>query len=276
MTRIGMVKYINTAPIYEVWKAEVKQPDWQVVEASPSSLNRMLAADKLDLGFVSSYEYCARPHKYKILSDLSISATGPVGSVFLFTKRPVRELHGEQILITGQSDTSVCLLKIILEEFLGIQPGGYERAELFGEHERLNSFPGVMAIGDEALRIHGEKRYPVQLDLADFWHQQTGLPFVFAVFAIREEFLKEHGDEACRIHQALLSCKEKGLTRLPEISSRIARRIPMDRDACLHYLSSMEYDLSEKKQQALTRFFSYLIQRGEADAAALPLKIFSS
>ncbi|NIA05506.1 MAG: ABC transporter substrate-binding protein, partial [Proteobacteria bacterium] len=78
MARIGMVNYINTAPIYEVWKATINRPDWQVTEAPPSVLNRLLAADELDLGFVSSYEYAARPAKYRILADLSISATGPV------------------------------------------------------------------------------------------------------------------------------------------------------------------------------------------------------
>ncbi len=83
--RIGMVNYINTAPIYEQWKESVINPEWLITEAPPSALNYLLAQDKLDLGLVSSYEYAVRPEKYRILSDLSISATGPVGSVFLFS-----------------------------------------------------------------------------------------------------------------------------------------------------------------------------------------------
>ncbi len=272
MVRIGMVNYINTAPIYEVWKERVRQPDWHVIEAPPSTLNRMLAADELDLGFVSSYEYAARPARYRILADLSISATGPVGSVFLFSMVPPAELQGRVVLLTGQSDTSVCLVRLVLEEFLGVAPA-YVRGEVFGAHDGAE-ISAVLAIGDEALRLRQEDRYPFCLDLGEAWHRNTGLPFVFAVCAVREEFLAANADAARAVGTAFLDCRRQGLARLPEICDRVARRIPMDCEACSRYLRAMEYDLGPVKQQALERFFSALIKRGEADPAALPLKIF--
>ena len=55
--RIGMVNFINTAPIYEIWKKTVFRSDWEIIAAAPRVLNRMLYADELDLGCVSSYEY---------------------------------------------------------------------------------------------------------------------------------------------------------------------------------------------------------------------------
>lgn len=273
MARIGMVNYINTAPVYEIWKEQVRRPDWQVIEAPPSSLNRMLAADELDLGFVSSYEYAARPEKYRILADLSISATGPVGSVFLFSSLPPEELDHKQVLMTGHSDTSVCLLRIILEEFLGVKPL-YSSGEVFGSREPGTEPAAILAIGDEALRLKMENRYSVQMDLAEFWNRQTGLPFVFAVCAVREEFLGSDEDIVREIRETLLACRGQGLQRLPEICDRVARRIPMDCDACSLYLRAMQYDLGSEKQQALEKFFTLLIQRGEADKAALPLKFF--
>ena len=273
MTRIGMVNYINTAPIYEIWKEQVHEPDWQVIEAPPAGLNRMLAADELDLGFVSSYEYAARPDRYRILADLSISATGPVGSVFLFSRLAPEELDGRSVLMTGQSDTSVCLVKIILEEFYSVQPV-YSRGEVFGDRQADEEPAAILAIGDEALRLRYEQRFPVQLDLAEVWHKQTALPFVFALFAVREEYLDQEPDEVRRIHRALLDCRRSGLARLPESCDRVARRIPMDCAACSSYLHAMEYDLQPIKQKALERFFTLLIDRGEADARALPLKIF--
>ncbi len=273
MARIGMVNYINTAPIYEVWKEEVHRPDWQVTEAPPSTLNRMLAAGELDLGFVSSYEYAARPELYRIMADLSISATGPVGSVYLFSTVEPQQLNNKSVLMTGQSDTSVCLLRIILEEFLSIKPR-YCSGEVFGPREPGQEPAAILAIGDEALRLKMEERYPVQMDLAEFWNQQTGLPFVFAVCAVREDFLAEDSQTAREIQAAFLDCRRKGLERLPEICDRVARRIPMDCEACSIYLRAMEYDLGSAKQQALEKFFSLLVQRGEASTASLPLKIF--
>ncbi|HHL34726.1 MAG TPA: ABC transporter substrate-binding protein [Desulfobulbaceae bacterium] len=274
MTRIGMVNYINTAPIYEIWKEQVHEQDWRIIEAPPSELNRMLAAAELDLGFVSSREYGVRPDRYRILADLSISATGPVGSVFLFSEVKPEQLDGQPVLMTGQSDTSVCLLKLVLEEFIGVRPE-YYRGEIFDDGKKGRHPVAVLAIGDEALRLRFENRYPVRLDLAEAWHDQTGLPFVFAVCAVREEYLRDHGEEVRKIHQTLLTCRARGLARLPEICERVARRIPMDCAACSSYLHAMEYDLQYSKQEALTKFFQLLIERKEADARCLPLKVFS-
>ncbi len=286
MTRIGMVNYINTAPIYEIWKEQVHEQEWRIIEAPPSELNRMLAASELDLGFVSSREYGVRPDRYRLLADLSISATGPVGSVFLFSEVRPEQLDGQPVLMTGQSDTSVCLLKLVLEEFIGVRPEYFRGdifSEIFSEISSELSFDlgkkphpvAVLAIGDDALRLRFENRYPVRLDLAEVWHDQTGLPFVFAVCGVREEYLREHGEEVRKIHQTLLTCRARGLARLPEICERVARRIPMDCAACSSYLHAMEYDLQYSKQAALTKFFQLLIARDEADARCLPLKVFS-
>ena len=274
MARIGMVNYINTAPIYEVWKEQVDRPDWLMIEAPPSSLNRMLAADELDLGFVSSYEYAVRPEKYRILSDLSISATGPVGSVFLFSTIQPEQLDDKLVLMTGQSDTSVCLLRIILEEFLGVKPR-YITGEVFGPRQPGSEPTAVLAIGDEALRLKVENKYPIQMDLAEFWNRKTGLPFVFAVCAVREDFLQTESATAREIRLTFLECRRQGLEQLPEICDRVARRIPMDCEACSLYLRAMEYDLGPAKQKALEKFFTLLIQRGEAKKTALPLKFFA-
>ncbi len=273
MARIGMVNYINTAPIYEVWKATINQTDWQVTEAPPSVLNRLLAVDELDLGFVSSYEYAARPAKYRILADLSISATGPVGSVFLFSTVAPAELAGEPVLLTGQSDTSIRLVQIILEEFFHVRPE-YIAGEIFGCREPGKKVAAVLAIGDEALRIKFENRYPVQIDLAEFWHQTTGLPFVFSICAVREDFVRSKPETALAIRDALLRCRTEGQEQLAEICDRVATRIPMEPAACFRYLQGIEYDLGPAKQQALEKFFTYLINRNEADKQALPLKIF--
>lgn len=274
MVRIGMVNYINVAPIYEVWKEQSFPAQWQVVEAQPSQLNVLLEEDKIDLGFVSSYAYAIHPERYQILADLSISATGPVGSVFLFSKLPPEELDDKLVMLTGQSDTSIRLVKIILEEFYGVRPR-YEIGDVYANEENSTRASAVLAIGDDALRLNVEKRYPVQLDLGETWHQRTGLPFVFSVCAVREEFLTSEPQTARQVRQALVDCREQGAQRMAEICDRVARRIPMDCEACSHYLMGIEHDLTSVKIQALERFFQYLMDRKEAPADVLPLKIFS-
>lgn len=273
MARIGMVNYINTAPIYEIWKERDLPPDWQVIEGQPSRLNALLAANQIDMGFVSSYAYALHPDRYQILADLSISATGPVGSVFLFSQAQPEALDGRQVVLTGQSDTSIHLVKIILEEFYGVMPR-YGVGEVYGATAQNEDASGVLAIGDDALRLRAEGRYPVQLDLGEIWHQVTGLPFVFSVCAVQEVFLATQPEAARAIRQTLVDCREEGALRMAEICDRVARRIPMDCESCSHYLMGIEHDLTPVKIMALERFFQYLIDRGAAPASALPLKIY--
>jgi chorismate dehydratase len=270
--RIGMVKYINMAPIYEVWKQTVQEQDWELVEAPPSALNRMLAAAEIDLGFVSAFEYCVRPKSYQILADLSISANGPVGSVFLFSHHPVHELSGRTVLLSSQSETSVWLVKILLEEFYQVHPA-YVSGEIF-DAENINS-TAILAIGDEALRLADGGRFPIRLDLGELWKQSTGLPFVFSLCSVRQEFCDQHPDLITKIHGEILRCRDEGGRNLAAICELVAPRIPMTPQKCYEYLTAIEYDLGEKKQQGVTKFFQYLIDRGVADPAALPLKIRS-
>ena len=187
LTRIGMVNFINTAPLYEVWKQTVQHPEWHVVEADPAQLNRLLFTNELDMGLVSSHEYAAHPEKYMILDDISISASGPVGSVSLFSTCEPDMLNGKLIVLSGQSQTSVSLVKIILEEFYQVFPD-YQKGKALEAHKDHDNVSGVLAIGDEALRMQANEEFPVKLDLSQVWHEQTGLPFVFAVWTVREDY----------------------------------------------------------------------------------------
>ena len=269
--RIGMVNFINTAPLYEVWRRTVQRPEWRVTEAPPAVLNEKLYGGELDLGFISSHEYGAHPEHYRILAGLSISATAPVGWVFLFCRRGIGELNGRRLLLSSQSQTSVALVKVILEEFYGVQPAYSQGA--IDIHNLAAQYDAVLAIGDDALRLKEQEAFPVQLDLSEVWQQHTGLPFVFAVWAVREEFCRRAPLTVLEIHQELERCLQEGKDDLMRICEMVAPRIPMAVQACHSYLQGMEYDLGPAKIAALERFFEFLIKRGEAAAGSLPLKI---
>lgn len=268
--RIGMVHYINVAPIHETWKEQVRETGWQLVEEHPAALNQMLANGEIDLGFVSSHEYGIRPESYRILSDLSISANGPVGSVFLFSRIKPEMLSGLPVLLSAQSKTSVCLVKIILSRFFGVIPAYYEGNV---KDARRNNAEAVLAIGDDALRLKIEGSYQYCLDLGEVWLKHTGLPFVFAVCAVREDFFCQNPVLVNKIHRKLVDCRDKGVADLDRICTIAAPKIPMDVSVCHSYLKGIEYDLGDDKIKALTTFFTYLTELDEASDEALPLKI---
>ena len=273
IARIGMVDYINVAPIYEVWKEKEIPARWRVRAEHPRVLNELLLAEAIDMGFVSAFAYALHPERYRIFAGLSISATGPVGSVFLFSKVPPERLDGQPVMLTKQSDTSIRLVQIILEEWYKIKPL-YSQGTVYGPESEAGAAAAVLAIGDDALRLNREGRYPVCLDLGEEWQRHTGLPFVFSVWVVREQFLRDQPEEARRIRETLIACRTEGAARLDEISRRAAARIPMDIGACRSYLQAIEHDLTPVKIQALEKYFAFLVQRGEVPAEALPVKIF--
>ena len=272
IVRIGMVNFINTAPLYDVWQRTVHRPEWNVFEAAPSVLNSMLYANQLDMGLVSSQEYAAHPQDYLLLDDISISASGPVGSVFLFSRCDPNLLADRTVLLSGQSQTSVSLVKIVLEKFYNVFPN-YKIGSVL-EAQKNEDILAVLAIGDEALLLAQGKTYPYKIDLSKIWHDKTSLPFVFAIWAMREDFCRKNPEVVREIQQELLRCRNEGKENLKKISQRVAPRVLMDTESCYEYLRGIEHDLNPDKKKGLIRFIEYLIERGEGTAEALPLKIF--
>ncbi|PHR28351.1 MAG: hypothetical protein COA36_06690 [Desulfotalea sp.] len=272
VARIGMVNYLNTAPIHEKWKSSVKREDWILVEGTPAVLNKKLEKGAIDLGFVSCFEYAKHPEDYKILSGLSISANGPVASVVLLSHVPIDQLDGADVLLTAQSDTSVQLVKVILEEFNNVIPTYHTGDILLADHKE---FKAVLAIGDDALRLVESATYLYQFDLGDIWKRKTGLPFVYAVCAVREEFSRNQPELLAEIHRELLRCRDEGTADLDHICEIAAIRIPLSKQKCRDYLEAIQYDLAPQKCKALETFFEILIKRGTISDKALPLKMFA-
>ena len=276
IARIGMVDFIISAPIYETWKRSVFQKNCEIVQGSPAQLSRKMAEGDLDMGFVSILEYGHHPDKYSILSGLSITDIGSdegVGSVFLFSHLPPNQLDQAKVLLCSKSETAVGLVKIILEEFFGVNPLCTSGDAAGPEADK---FDAVLAIGDDALRIAAGSTYLYQMDLANIWRRETGLPFVFAVCTVRQDFCLENKELLADIHKELLHCRDEGVSDFKGICDIAAPRIPMSVTNCCNYLSSIEYDLDDQKQKALITFFELLIKRGEIDKSGLPLKICSN
>lgn len=272
IAKIGMVSFINAAPISETWKTSVVNESWELVEGSPAQLDKQLAEEELDLGLVSSHEYGIHPDKYRILSGLSISTVGSVGSVYLFSHVPLNQLDQAEIFLSSESETSITLTKIILEEFNGVSPL-YTSGDISTVGE--GDFKAVLAIGDDSLRIVAESGYLYQFDLADIWKRETGLPFVFSICCVREKFLGQNKELVNEIHKELLRCRDEGIKTLKEVCDIAAPRIPMPVTRCCIYLQSMEYNFNEAKQKALKMYYDFLVKRGEIKKFASPLKIHS-
>ena len=254
-----MVNFINTAPVYLPWLESGGHPGWEVVEGTPTELNDLLRSGSLDAGLVSSFAYGVDHDDYVLLPDLGISACGAVGSVLLFSRMEIDTLDGHVVGLTPQSATSVNLLRIIFEKFLGVRPR--YRSGCFMELEQGDA-AAYLSIGDEALRRRAAASGYHVYDLASIWLEHTGLPFVFAVCAVRDDVWRGNPDGVRSLGRKLSECRYRGRDELERISRMVAPRIPMTPGECLEYLTGIDFDLSCRKQEGLLTFFRELESLG--------------
>ena len=90
----------------------------------------------------------------------------------------------------------------------------------------------------------------------------TGLPFVFAVWAVRRSYGDEHPDAVRRIWNLLQDSKKQGLAHLPEIARESAGQIGIDPEVAKLYFKSMYYHMDAPDQNCLLEFFRRLYDGG--------------
>ena len=191
--RIGCVKYLNSRPLICAY-------DGPVVFDHPSALAKMLAAGELDAALVPAFEALRDP-RYVLVDGVAVGCDGPVFSVFLAHRGELRDVRS--IALDPASMSSANLLRVLLAEFHGMSP-------TFG-----SSGDAELLIGNQAIEFrlaHGENSDRHFLDLGEEWKRCTGLPFVFAVWAVRDG--AENFREAAAAFRRL---RDEGCARIPEL-----------------------------------------------------------
>jgi len=123
--------------------------------------------------------------------------------------------------------------------------------------------PAVLAIGDEALALRQDTRFPYQLDLGEVWRDWTGLPFVFGVWVARREAAQAHPEGVARGAKLLREAKKAGVAAIEEMVGLASLSKPNLRRAEIRrYFGHLSYDLGATEQQGLSRFFECLAEHG--------------
>jgi len=255
------VAYINCEPVYYGIEQGAIPAACRIVDGTPTELNGMLRAGELDMSVISTIEYARHPDRYLILPDLAIASDGPVESVLFLSRVSPSDLDGKLVHLNKDSLTSIFLVKILLSRGFGVRPL-YQHAEVQAIELLPENVAGVLMIGDPALRARG--RLPHALDLGQGWKDLTGLPFVFAVWAVRRDFYRDHREETHRLHQALLRSKRYSLAQLDSICEAVYQRVGLSREACSIYLKErLSFDLTPRHLEGLRHFLAILEAEGE-------------
>ncbi len=255
---IGHIPYLNCVP----WFHYLKNGDFEgeLLSGVPSQLNFYLQQGKLDISPSSSFEYARNPQKYLLLPGHSISSIGKVKSVLLFSPVALSELNGQQIAITGESATSINLLRLILREFIGLDDISDcvpdEPVEVL-----ISQKKPALLIGDRALQLADKKPAGMKVfDLGEIWHQQTGLPFVFALWILRREALNRYADPLTKLSAQLQQSYERVMKNPEPVAELQAAATGLNKEQIVDYWQSIDYRLDKAHLDGLRLFFKLCVK----------------
>lgn len=237
--RVGSVSYLNAVPL-------TRGLEDQVIFATPSELAGMLRRDELDAALVSVVEVLFTD-RYDILDGIAIASLGEVKSVLLAHRRPLEEAR--EVYCDSASLTSIELARVLLAE-RGIKPE-FKPLPCY-DFAQMPDY--ALLIGDRALDLllgpHGHELW----DLGAAWYEQTELPFVYAVWALRR------GIENGNLRRLLREARDFGLDTLDSIvRSRTDYNLEFRQD----YLSwHIHFHLGTDEKRGLARFIELLRKHG--------------
>jgi chorismate dehydratase len=249
--RVGAVNYLNTKPL--ICDLEALAPGAELLLDVPSRLADRLAAGDLDVALIPVIEYF-RAGSYSVVPGLSIASNGPVLSVTLFSRVPWAGIR--RVALDAGSRTSAALAQVLLRDRYGVRP---EVVSLPLDHAAEEAdADAVLLIGDRAMRacLPGFRH---AFDLGQEWRDWTGLPFVYAFWAVRA------GSDLGPVEAALHEAKRRGLEQVGPIAAREAPRLGLDAGFCRRYLSNIiHFDLGPREQAGLHHFYMLACELGLA------------
>ena len=179
VVRLGAVDYLNVRPLVHGLDRHSDRVSLRF--DVPSVCARLLDAGEIDLGMVPSITYLDRPGD-RIVPGVCIGSDGPVASVALFHRRPLRDVRS--IALDTSSRTSAALTRILCARRFEITPSFV--AHVPDLPAMLAAADAALLIGDPALFVDHHALGATKTDLGSEWRSMTSLPFVWAFWSGRE------------------------------------------------------------------------------------------
>ncbi|HEY4393072.1 MAG TPA: cyclic dehypoxanthinyl futalosine synthase [Polyangia bacterium] len=177
--RLSAVSFLNARPITYGLEQARDDDRFELSFDLPSRCAERLAEGDADLGLIPVGAYATSGDDLRIVPGVAIASHGAVRTVLLVGEVPWAEM--QEIVLDGASRSSAMLLKLLCHE-RGLTPSFREVA-----HDEVldaaRGTTGALVIGDAGFAA--ADKFPFVQDLGEAWHELTGLPFVYAVWAGR-------------------------------------------------------------------------------------------
>lgn len=259
--RVGHIQFLNCFPLYYGLIKNEMLRDVELFKGTPTELNHLLITGELDISAISSIEYARNFRDLLLFPDISVSADGEVKSVLLVSKLPIKELGGKSIALTNTSATSQILLKILLRRKYKL------RCRFFTTPPAINTMlaegDAALLIGDPALHAYYSPCEGLFVyDLGKEWKEFTGLPMVFAVWAVRRDLAEQAQELTWRVSEAFSNSMSYSVKNLPQVAASAAQGQSLSKECLEEYFRTLRFELGPFYREGLKRFYALAYEDG--------------
>jgi chorismate dehydratase len=260
--RVGHIQFLNCLPLYWGLVRSGALLDVVLTKDTPDRLNDALVAGELDIGPISLVEYLRHADELLVLPDLAVGSDGPVLSVCMVSTVPIDQIRS--VALGSTSRTSVLLARLLLEQTHGLTPSYTVMPPDLGA--MLRECDAAVVIGDTALRatfIDGPRLGLSVLDLGGAWHDISGLPMVFALWAARRDYAEQHPEQVEQVAAAFRASLDLALDQVEEVARDAARWEEFDPELLARYFTTLDFRLGPRQQKGIHEFATRAAQTGE-------------
>jgi len=262
--KLGHIQFINCLPLYYGLVKNDVLLDVDLVKADPADLAVTLVGGDLDIAPIPAIEYARHADDLMLLPDIAISSDGEVQSILLLSKVPADQLGGKVVALTNASRTSQVLARILLEKRWGVDASYVQMPSDIGT--MMREADAALLIGDDALRAYWQKPADLyEYDLGTVWTEWTGLPMVYAVWAVRRAFATENPQAVRNVSDALSGSLAYCRSHLDDISEYAARWEQFPADRFRSYFDALQFRFEPRYREGLARYLSEAHSIGQLD-----------
>jgi chorismate dehydratase len=258
--RVGRIPFLVCAPFFfNSVGRENEFPEVAFVDGPPSAHCAGLKNGSIHLSPASSITFAQKPGAFVLSPSLCTSCSFEVRSVKLFSRYPIEELSGKRISMTSQSQTSVTLLRILLENRYGLRP------EYVSGVAVESTDDACLLIGDLALEENERHCFAFSYDLGTLWQEWQGLPFVFGAWLVSKEALRPQlrpvlDDYMERLKIGIREFRDNPSNALDFWLAKYPVNLP--RPLVEDYFNVLDYRFTDERKQSLALFFKLAAQMG--------------
>ncbi|MET8503363.1 menaquinone biosynthesis protein [Streptomyces sp. NPDC004787] len=253
--RVGHIQFLNCLPLYWGLARTGTLLDLELTKDTPEKLSERLVRGDLDIGPITLVEYLRHADELVALPDIAVGCDGPVMSCVIVSQRPLAELDGARVALGSTSRTSVRLAQLLLAESYGVAPDYFTCPPDLGV--MMQEAEAAVLIGDAALRasLHDAPRLGLQVhDLGLMWKEWTGLPFVFALWAVRKDFLAREPETVRDVHRAFLASRDLSLEEVTKVAEQAARWEAFDAELLERYFRTLDFRFGPEQLAGVREF----------------------